>query len=801
MKTHTRVSIALLAVAVLIGSLTLFKNDEAPHVETASSTSASASPEKQRTSTTTSEKPQTPTASPPVAQAKAPQSPAVAGPSSAGTAPSQAAATSAPETRRLVFKTVGKTTGQPLAQGESVARQGKLARRQVQGRVTQIQRPSFAGLKPGDTLTIPVSDRESTQAIVHFVTTPVKGAVSVIGGLEGKRGSFSFESVDGKVQGQLLLLKEEIAFRLEDKGGSDVLWKEVPLGEVMCLPPKASLLTSQMGTKLTVQDSVSGLAPPPAASEPAPIFNSRPAATVQFYLNFNGEIVEGTSWNSQHNAGNAIVAAPAGLTAAQITTVLNEVAEYYRAFDVNVTTDPAKYSAAQLTKRMKCIVTPTNIAADGDANTLGIAYLNKFGTISPDAVCWAFTHDVPTYGIQAIAASAAHEIGHTLSLTHDGTNTAGYYTGHGQGSVQMSPPGFSLLYNDRWGPIMGSPFKLQSYGPPYNADIRVRADVVQWSKGEYAGANNPQDDVAIIAGKVGYVPDEAGNTRATTTQFPSGNVNQSGIISSETDDDFYIIFTSGGTISMTASPSPNLDIALELQDTAGSVIASSNPSGPVAASVSASVSAGVYFIKVSGSGDMDPATTGYSKYGSIGAYTLTGSIDGWENHPSYEYDLAFTNPSAAGNLVKIGNAEVYSTDLATVTTAEEAYVQFNYANSGWNSIASNGFTFGVTIDGVATPTIRNTAVVPGFGTNNNFSYSLGQLPAGSHQVVVTLDKDGEIPENNEANNVASRWFNVVGAVGTAPDMAPLPQTWLGRPHGHFHRDRDEHQRIPHRLNS
>lgn len=40
-------------------------------------------------------------------------------------------------------------------------------------------------------------------------------------------------------------------------------------------------------------------------------------------------------------------------------------------------------------------------------------------------------------------------------------------------------------------------------------------DLIQWSKGEYAGASNTEDDCAIIASKVGWVAQAHGSSTAT----------------------------------------------------------------------------------------------------------------------------------------------------------------------------------------------------------------------------------------------------------------------------------------------
>ena len=66
-----------------------------------------------------------------------------------------------------------------------------------------------------------------------------------------------------------------------------------------------------------------------------------------------------------------------------------------------------------------------------------------------------------------IGEIVSHEVGHTLGLSHDGmTGGAAYYAGQGS-----------------WAPIMGV-----GYSRP----------ITQWSKGEYAAANNSEDDLVVM---------------------------------------------------------------------------------------------------------------------------------------------------------------------------------------------------------------------------------------------------------------------------------------------------------------
>jgi len=92
-----------------------------------------------------------------------------------------------------------------------------------------------------------------------------------------------------------------------------------------------------------------------------------------------------------------------------------------------------------------------------------------------------------------------------------------------------------------------------------------------------------------------------------------------------------------------------LDVLLELYDASGQLVTSANPIDQLSASFSVSVDAGIYYLHVSGVGTGDP-TTGYSDYGSIGSYRLSGSFaESNETFPSYLAISALDADRSEGN--------------------------------------------------------------------------------------------------------------------------------------------------------
>ena len=184
--------------------------------------------------------------------------------------------------------------------------------------------------------------------------------------------------------------------------------------------------------------------------------------------------------------------------------------------------------------------------------------------------------------------------------------------------------------------------------------------LTQWSKGEYTGANQKQDDLAIIRNFLPAVPTDAGATVTAATQLQGELLSSTnmtakvqGTVVDATIVNWYKFSAGAGlmTVAVKVTPSSgsylrsNLDIALILYGTDGStVLWTADPStcgssgslcldgatdGTLGASLSYNLpAAGVYYLAIQATGANDPATVGYSAYGSLGNYYLTTVFPG-----------------------------------------------------------------------------------------------------------------------------------------------------------------------------
>ena len=400
--------------------------------------------------------------------------------------------------------------------------------------------------------------------------------------------------------------------------------------------------------------------------------HSRPTATKTIYLDFDGFTARGTPWNSGRGRDPIISPAydPDGNGAAftdnelrNIQIIWQQVAGDFAPFDVNVTTEDPGEAALVNTGGgddrwgIRVVMTPDDFPAPGAG---GVAYIGSFRwgynqAGATDTPCYVF-NSVPEQASLAVS----HEVGHALGLSHDGTDdtnpfqqNAAYYFGHG-GNGETS-----------WGPLMGAPYDR---------------NVTTWDRGEYFGSNNGgsnanynsgPDDIAIItspANGFGVISDDHGDQDTLATEL-TGPIDandrvvfsQFGTIERSDDLDFFQFQAGTGTLDLTIDPyitqtwiraedgsfdssvesalfntnywpatsSSNLDIEARLYDASGNLIATSNPNGLRAEFAGLDISAGIYYLSIDGVGFGSPTTNppnGYTDYGSLGQYLITGSM-------------------------------------------------------------------------------------------------------------------------------------------------------------------------------
>jgi hypothetical protein len=82
-----------------------------------------------------------------------------------------------------------------------------------------------------------------------------------------------------------------------------------------------------------------------------PLINSYSPAAATVYLDFDGAEVDGTIWNEE----GKITAEPSGLSAASIIWIHKMIADHFKLFNLNITTDPAVYDRAPVHQRMRII--------------------------------------------------------------------------------------------------------------------------------------------------------------------------------------------------------------------------------------------------------------------------------------------------------------------------------------------------------------------------------------------------------------------------------------------------------------
>ena len=425
-----------------------------------------------------------------------------------------------------------------------------------------------------------------------------------------------------------------------------------------------------------------------AALSPGEVFSlhSRPGASNILYLDFDGHLISAsTAWTSidldakpYDLDGDPATFSDAEL--ANIAEIWRRIAEDFAAFEVDITTqDPATFGPT---------VGRILITADTDINgnampsqgAGGVAYVGVWGysnyssKYSPALV---YFNNLGGGRADYVSEAATHEAGHNLSLSHDATSISSYYGGHGSGYVS-------------WGPLMGT---------GYNRHVS------QWSKGEYTDANQLQDDVNIIAGKLVYrsddhgdslasasrmISDAAGNVSVTTPQSDPNNYesDNKGVIETETDMDVFYFDTTGGSVSLTVTPAwqdrytrgGNLDIHAALYDINGTLLLEDDPQTDTDSTLNTSLPAGRYYLAIQGTGS---SVAPYTGYGSLGQYFISGTL------PAVNDGTAPVPDPMSWAAAPQANGRDYVTMTATTASDDSGVVEYRFTCISGPSGCSN----------------------------------------------------------------------------------------------------------------
>jgi hypothetical protein len=346
-----------------------------------------------------------------------------------------------------------------------------------------------------------------------------------------------------------------------------------------------------------------------------PVHHSKPDAPWTIYLDFDGEsLFSSSQWRifNRRITGLTIDADPSTFNTdeqAVISRIWGRVAEDWAPFDVDVTTErPDSIGPTVLWSIIGRSPSEVGFPSSvGGVSLFNLGYVG-FGLQTPTFTFWQ------PFGVtdhSTIADVITQEDGHMFGLLHDGLLTSAggvieYYGGHGTGPTS-------------WGPVMGAP---------------LARNVTQWSRGEYPGAVNPfdggpyatQDDIGIIAGKLGFRADDFADTLSGAGALVQPTA---GFITSPTDVDVFALPLANDVhIEITPfragelTDGGNLDVAADILNAAGAVVATVDNVHETAAALTADLPSTPHFLRVRPSSD--PAN--YPAYGSRGAYTVSGTF-------------------------------------------------------------------------------------------------------------------------------------------------------------------------------
>jgi hypothetical protein len=470
-----------------------------------------------------------------------------------------------------------------------------------------------------------------------------------------------------------------------------------------------------------------------------PALNSNVSAAASIYLDFNGHFQ--SSWGAWSNIttpvydfdGDATTFSDAEL--ATIESVWQRVAEDFLPFNINVTTvEPAVLAAGAPESGANGKALRVAFGGSGSdwygSSIGGVSYINSF-TSTIANVAYVFAGGTSTLSWMSNASS--HEAGHAFGLQHQSA-----YDANGVKTNEYHPG------TETWIPIMGTA----------NA---VGEKLSTWHNGTNSlGPTSFQDDIATIgrsANVFGYRADDRSNTIGGATPLSGAGTEWSGtgFIGAGGDVDWFSLDLAQAENLRISVSGPvgvrNLDVAIELRDAAGTLIASADPADAFDASIVRNLQ-GRHYIGVKSNG----------QYGRLGQYTVSVT----ESLP----DVSISDNRAPFTTSESGRKESVTFVLTSKPAAD---VTFNVASSdpGEGVVSTSAVVF--TPQNWFTPqTVTVTGVADGIA-DGAAAYTVTFAPAVSADpsyngfdpadlnIVNLDDAPGQIywVRSNAVNNIAA----------------------------------------------